>query len=299
MTATEEFPILASLAISPNLQALLEFDDRLRTPSESLERPGAAPVDLTQPTQYPVRRQQEVPTISLPPPRRKKSVVTGVPMTPKTSYECHRAPSPTDTFPGAGEFGGPGEIMFARVEDTLDEMEFGPANPYLNTPPSPPRYFYPRSDDEEDGFDRPSPFYTLEKSRFTRRPIRKRSFGGDQQASLTERKGGRPVSPLYFTTLGCNVGPRPVEKGQFFFLSPPFFFFSISVSVFQSVGATCGTDETAALAQLDILLAFSPGAFECFSSTEALIWLLDWDVLRTIIFSRTTNIHLEVYFLFR
>ena len=257
MTATEEFPVLASLAISPNLQALLEFDDRLRTPSESLERPGAAPMDLAQPSQYPVRRQQEVPTISLPPPRRKKSVVTGVPMTPKTSYECHRASSPTDTFSGVGEFGGPGEIMFARVEDTLDEMEFGPANPYLNSPPSPPRYFYPRSDDEEDGTDRPSPSYTLEKSRFTRRPIRKRSFGGDQ-SSLTERKGGRPVSPLYFTALGCNVGP---QKGRFFSFSP---FFSSSLFILQSVGGTCGIDETAALAQphgLTILLAFSPGAF--------------------------------------
>ena len=214
-------------------------------------------MDLAQPSQYPVRRQQEVPTISLPPPRRKKSVVTGVPMTPKTSYECHRASSPTDTFSGVGEFGGPGEIMFARVEDTLDEMEFGPANPYLNSPPSPPRYFYPRSDDEEDGTDRPSPSYTLEKSRFTRRPIRKRSFGGDQ-SSLTERKGGRPVSPLYFTALGCNVGP---QKGKFFSFSP---FFSSSLFILQSVGGTCGIDETAALAQphgLTILLAFSPGAF--------------------------------------
>jgi len=215
-----------------------------------------------------------VPTISLPPPRRKKSVVTGVPMTPKTSYECQRASSPTDTFPGAGEFGGPGEIMFARVEDTLeDETVFGPANPYLNSPPSPPRYFYPRSDDEEDGADRPSPFYTLEKSRFTRRPIRKRSFGSDQ-SSLTERKGGRPVSPLYFTALGCNVGPRPTEKGKSFFRPFFSFFFSISVFVFQSVGATCDTDETAALAQphaLTVLLSVSTGAFSalrCFRENK-------------------------------
>ena len=220
MTGTEKFPVLASLAISPNLQALLEFDDRLRTPSESHERSGAASADLVQTGQYPVWKQQEVPTISLPPPRRKKSVVTGAPMSPKTISESQSVSSPTNNFSGVAEFGGLGEIMFARAEDVSeDEMELefkGPPNPYLNSPPSPPRYFYPRSDDEEDRTDRPSLFYTLEKTRSTRRSNRKRPFGGDKSL-LVERKGGRPVSPRYFTSLGCNVGSRQKEKGKLLF----------------------------------------------------------------------------------
>ena len=216
MTGTEEFPALPSLVISPNLQALLEFDDRLRTPSETHERSGAASADLTQSGQYPVWRQQEVPTISLPPPRRKKSVVAGVPMSPKTISECQSVSSSTNTFSGVGEFGGPGEMMFARSEDVLeDEMELGSkdlANPYLNSPPSSPRYFYPRSDDEEGGIDQPSFFYTLEKPRSMRRSIRKR-FGGDQSPRV-ECRGSKAVSPRCYTSLGCNVGSRPKEKGK-------------------------------------------------------------------------------------
>jgi len=228
MTGTEKFPALASLAISPNLQALLEFDDRLRTPSEGHERSGAASADFPQTSQHPVWKQQEVPTISLPPPRRKKSVVTGVSMSPKTISESQSVSSSTNNFSGVAEFGGLGEIMFARVEDiSEDEMELGfkgPPNPYLNSPPSPPRYFYPRSDDEEDRTDRPPLFYTLEKTRSMRRSIRKRPFGGDQ-SPLVERKGGRPVSPRYFTSLGCNVGSRPKEKGKLLFYLSSFCFF--------------------------------------------------------------------------
>ena len=51
------------------------------------ERPATASADLTQLEQYPSQRQREVPTVSLPPPRRKKSVVAGVPMSPKTISE--------------------------------------------------------------------------------------------------------------------------------------------------------------------------------------------------------------------
>jgi hypothetical protein len=271
MTGTEEFPVLASLVISPNLQALLEFDDRLRTPSETHGRSGAGSADLTQSSQYPVWRQQEVPTISLPPPRRKKSVVAGVPVSPKASSECQRVSSSADDFPGVGEFGRLGEIVFASPEGVLeDEMELGPkgfVNPYLNSPPSPPRYFYPRSDDEEEGIiGQTPPFYTLERSRSIRRPVRKRSYGGDK-SPLVERKGGKPVSPWYLTSLGCNVGSRPNERGKFFFFLLRSFL-SLSISpfrfVFQSVGATCGTDKTAPLAQPHtflLLLSLSPSMF--------------------------------------
>ncbi|KAF9654164.1 hypothetical protein BDM02DRAFT_241 [Thelephora ganbajun] len=225
-TEAKVSPSLASLAISPNLQALLEFDDRLRTSSESHEQPMATPADLVQPNQYPSWGKQEVPTVSLPPPRRKKSVVTGVPMSPKTIFEFQSVASPTNIFPGVGESGGLGEIMFARPEGVLeDEMESkDSANPYLNSPPSSPRYFYPRSDDEE-GIDQPSPFYTLEKSRPMRRLKRQRSFS-DQ--SPVERKGGQLVSPRYFTSFGRNVGSRPREKGAFSFF---FFFFSFFFSL--------------------------------------------------------------------
>lgn len=216
---TEEFPAFAALAISPNLQALLEFDDRLqRTSGESYGRSETTSAGITQPGQYPSWRQQEVPTVSLPPPRRKKSVVTDVPMSPNTVSEYQSAPSLTDTFSGIGEFGGLGEIVFARPEGVFeDEMELESkdyVNPYLNPPPSPPRYFYPRSDDEE-GIDQPSPLYTLEKSRSTRRSIRQRAFASGDQSSA-ERKGGRLVSPRYFTSFGRQVGSRPKERGSLF-----------------------------------------------------------------------------------
>lgn len=276
MTRTEELPALASMAISPNLQALLEFDDRLRPPREGDERPEAVSADLTQSSQYPTWRQQEVPTISLPPPRRKRSVVTGVPMSPKTISDCQSVSSSTNPFLGVGEFGGLGEIMFARPEDVLEEeVELGfkdSVNPYLNSPPSPPRYFYPRSDDEEERIDRPSLFYTLEKSRSMRRPIRKRSFGGDQSL-LVERKGGKPVSPRYFTSLGCNVGSRPKEKGEVVLFRPLLCFSILPFSfTFQGIGATCSADATFALAQphaFPLLLPLSSGAFNALSAFRA------------------------------
>lgn len=205
-------PPLTGLAISPNLQALLEFDDRLRTSSENHERPGTEPRGVVQPSQYPSWREQEVPTVSLPPPRRKKSVVTGVPISPKTMTQFRSVSSPTNTSPGVGGFGGPGEIMFARAEDVEVEGSEGSINPYLNSPPSPPRYSYSRSDDEEEGFDRPSPFYALEKSRSVRRSKWQRSFGGQ---SPVERRGGQMVHPRYFTSFSRNGGgSRTKEKGE-------------------------------------------------------------------------------------
>lgn len=228
MTEAEESPALASLVISPNLQALLEFDDRLRTSSEILEQPETAPAELPQPSQFPSWIQQEVPTVSLPPPRRrKKSVVTGVPMSPKTISELQNVSSTANAFPGVSGLGGLGEIGFARAEDVRedvveDERESrakGLMNPYLNSPPSPPRYFYPRSDDEGEGVDQPSFFYTLEKSRSMRRPSRQRS-SSDQ--SPVEHKGGRLVSPRHLASLGRNAGSRPKERGaSFLCLSQP------------------------------------------------------------------------------
>ena len=146
--------------------------------------------------------------------------MAGVPMSPKTISEFQGVAAPATTFSRVGEFGGLGEIVFARPEDEM-EMEIvgykGSVNPYLNSPPSPPRYFYPRSDDEEEeGVDRPSLFYTLERSRSPRRPIGQRSFS-DQCQSAVERKSEGPLaSPRYFASLGRNVGSRPKEKGEFF-----------------------------------------------------------------------------------
>lgn len=206
-TQAVEFPTLPSLAISPNLQALLEFDDRLRTSSESQERPRKASVDLALPGRQPSRGGQEVPTVSLPPPRRKKSVVTGVPVSPKTTNEFQSASSSTDAVPE--EPGGLGEIMFARAEDVVGDV--GATNPYLNSPPSPPRYFYPRLDDAQEGIDHSSAFYTLEKRQSAKRQSRQRS-SSDQ--TPTERKGGQLVPRRFLTSLGRSVGSRPKEKGQ-------------------------------------------------------------------------------------
>ena len=83
--------------------------------------------------------------------------MAGVPMSPKTISEFQGAAAPATTFSRVDEFGGLGEIVFARPEDVPeDEMKLGfvgykgSVNPYLNSPPSPPRYFCPRSDDEEE-----------------------------------------------------------------------------------------------------------------------------------------------------
>ena len=225
MTETEQLPPPASLVISPNLQALLEFDNRLRMPGESGGPPAKECADVVQPGQCASWREQGVPTVSLPPPRRKKSAVAGVPISPRTTLESESMTSPTGSFPEANEISG--EIEFARPEDVV-EGERGSTNPYLNSPPSPPRYFYPRSEDEEEGIDQNQPraFYTLEKSRSMKWPDRQRSFSGP---SPVEHKGGQLASRRYFTSLVRNVGSRPKEKGLFFgltspLLSQPYFF---------------------------------------------------------------------------
>lgn len=211
--------MLANLAISPNLQALLEFDDRLRTPNETPGRSGAAPPGLTQDGQHPSWTQQEVPTAPLPPPRRKKNAVADVPVSPKTISDLQRVPSPTDSLPEIGEVGGFEEIIFAKFEDELEDDEMGlglgltlkgAVNPYLNSPPSSPRYFYPLSDDEEERIDRP-------RSRSTRRHVRQRSFSGDQPPG--ERKGGKFVPPRYFTSFRRKAGSKPKQKGKLFSLA--------------------------------------------------------------------------------
>jgi len=213
MTETGKLPTLASLAISPDLQALLEFDDRIRGSGETHEQPDVTPTELPQPDQYPSWGEQEVPTVSLPPPRRrkKKSTVTDGPMSPQTISELQRVSSPANTYLGVGGFEGLGEIVFARPVDALEEeMEVesnDSANPYLN---SPPRYFYPISDDEEGRHDQPSPYYALKRSRSMRRPIRTRS--SSDKSSPVERNGpGRLASSRYFSSVGRGVGSK--ERG--------------------------------------------------------------------------------------
>jgi hypothetical protein len=258
-TETEQLPVLADLTISPNLQALLEFDDRLRTPSETHGRSGAAPAGLTQDGQYSSWTQQEVPTASLPPPRRKKNAVADVPVSPKTISDSQRVPSPTDSLPGFGEFGGLEEIIFARSEDELeDEMELelkGAVNPYLNSPPSSPRYFYPLSDDDDDDDDEEE--VDRPRSRSTRRHVRQRSFSADQP--LGERKGSRFVPPRCFASFRRKVGSKPKQKGKHFF-RPSFLSFSSSACsfTFQNLGDTCSGDEAVAPAQPQSILLILP-----------------------------------------
>jgi len=208
MAETEQLQAPPSLVISPNLQALLEFDNRLRTPSESHGPPAKEQLG-----QCPSWREQAVPTVSLPPPRRKKGVVAGVPVSPKTASESRSMAPRTNTFPGADELPILGEIEFARLEDVV-EGESRSTNPYLNSPPSPPRHFYHRSDYEElEGIaqHQPTPCYTLDKPRSMRQwPDRQRSFSGP---SPVEHRGGQLASRRYFTSLVRNVGSRPKEKG--------------------------------------------------------------------------------------
>ena len=218
MMETEEFLTLASLAISPNLQALLEFDDRFRWSGECHGRPETTPADPAQLGQYPSRRQQEVPTVSLPPPRRKKSAVTDVPMT-RTISETQSVSSPTNTYLELAEFGGLGEMVFARPEDVDEEMELERkyfANPYLN---SPPRHFYHLSDDGEEGNNQPPVYCTLERTRSMRRPIRIRSSSAQSPVE-------RLASTRQFASLGRNRGSRPKERGKTLFIFPSSFFSS-------------------------------------------------------------------------
>ncbi|KAF9786746.1 hypothetical protein BJ322DRAFT_670611 [Thelephora terrestris] len=201
-TETERFPTLTSLVISPNLQALLEYDDRLRAPSESHKRPEGAPVGRVQHVRYPSWSEQEVPTVPLPPPRRRKK--SGLTMSPKTISELESASPSTDALPGAGGLEVPEEVVFTRPEDILEEVEVEDLmNPYLNSPPSPPRYFYPRPDEEEEGTGQPSAFYTLEKSRSVGRTKRQRSLSD-------QTEGGQLVPPRFIRA--NHGGSRPKER---------------------------------------------------------------------------------------
>jgi len=135
--------------------------------------------------------------------------------------------------------------VFARAEDVV-EGERGSTNPYLNSPPSPPRYFYPRSEEEEEGIvqNQPMAFYTLEKSRSMKWPDRQRSFSGP---SPVEHKGGQLASRRYFSSLVRNVGSRPKEKGLFFdlVLSPhPYFLPSKELDHVQQRPGRCSCTAT-------------------------------------------------------
>lgn len=196
-TKKEGYPALTSLVISPNLQALLEFDDRLRESSRSHNQPEV-PTRAQHPIRYPSSwREQEVPTISLPPPRRRKK--SGVQAPPKTISPTEGVSSMTKTLPGAGEFGRPEEVAFIAIpEDIPEETEESDLrNPYLNSPPS-PRYLHQRFG---EGDDHLSVFYPLEKSRSVRQSKRQRSLSDQSQ-------GGQ--SPSSFFT----VGPRQRERGK-------------------------------------------------------------------------------------
>lgn len=199
-TETDDFPVLASLVISPNLQALLEFDDRLRASSESQKRPEVAPAGRVKHGRQPSWSEQEVPTVSLPPPRRRKK--SGIPMSPKATSELESVAPSANILPGIEEPRESEEVVFMRPEDILEEVEAHDLmNPYLNSPPSPRRYFYPRPEDE-DGINQPSGYYTLEKSR----PMGRRK----RQRSLSDQSwGGQSVSPR--SAVGGSAGSR--QKG--------------------------------------------------------------------------------------
>lgn len=206
----EEHPTLTSLVISPNLQALLEFDDRLRASSKSHKRQeDASPSPVTH-AQYPSWNEQEVPTVSLPPPRRRKK--GSLPTSPKTISEFEAvSPSAAGATPGAREFGGSEEaVVFTRPQDIPEETEAKVlCNPYLNSPPS-PRYFHRRSNDGDGGTDQTSAFYALERSWSAGRAKRQRS--------LSEQSWAGQSASSRFTG-----GSRTVkERGECSFLEPMF-----------------------------------------------------------------------------
>lgn len=208
-TQTEEYPALTSLVISPNLQALLEFDDRLRESSKSRKRTEETSPTRAQYGRYPSLREQEVPTVSLPPPRRKRKK-SAVQTSPKAMSEPEGLSSSTGTLPGAGEFGASEEVVFTMPEDIPEETEEGDlSNPYLNSPPS-PRYFHQRSNDDDDQL---SAFCRLDRSRSVGQTRRRRSLSDQSQ-------GGQLVSPRFMTG---SVGPRPRERGERSSAPPGFF----------------------------------------------------------------------------
>ena len=204
-TKTDEFSSVTSLVISPNLQALLEFDDLLRASNEGQEkRKEAASANREQHGRYPSWGSQEVPTISLPPPRRKKGVAAGGPVPQKTIPHVRSASSPANTPFGVRESGGHEEVLFEKSDDIPEEPK--DLNPYLNSPPSPPRYFYPREDEEGNG--QPSPLYTLERTRSIPRTKRQRS-------SSDRSRGSQSVSPRLAER---NGGLQTKERGEFLIL---------------------------------------------------------------------------------
>lgn len=202
-TQTEEYPALTSLVISPNLQALLEFDDRLRESSKGHKRPVRVPSsNRTQHGRHPSWGEQEVPTVSLPPPRRRKK--SSLPASPKTISELEDVSPSTKTLPEAGEFGGSEEVLFTMPEDIQEEREMRDLrNPYLNSPPS-PRYFNRLSN---DGDDQLSAFCTLGRSWSVGPHTTKR------QRSLSDQSQRNQL--LSSRSSGRSVGPRPRERGTF------------------------------------------------------------------------------------
>ena len=201
-TTSEDYSALTSLVISPNLQALLEFDDRLRASSKTYNQPDTPSSSRVQHGRQPSWREQEVPTVSLPPPRRRKR--SDVPSSPRTMSESGEVSSSAGAIPGAGEFGGSGEVVFTEPKDIPKEREPEDLrNPYLNSPPS-PRFFNRHSNDGDEGNDHPSTFYALEISRSVERAKRQRSFSDQSQ-------GGQLVPSR-------NIGSRPKQRGMCSFL---------------------------------------------------------------------------------
>lgn len=199
-TETEEYPTLTSLVISPNLQALLEFDDRLRASNKSHKRPDEVSSSPAQHGQFPSWREQEVPTVSLPPPRRRRKKSSG-PTSPQTVSEFEGvSPSRTESIPEAEEFGESEEVVFTAPEDIPEDTEAKDlANPYLNSPPS-PRYFQQRLNDSNE---------TLESSR---------SVGwGKRQRSLSDQsQGAQPVTSRW---TGGKARSGAKERGRSVFVS--------------------------------------------------------------------------------
>jgi hypothetical protein len=271
-TETEEYPTLTSLVISPNLQALLEFDDRIRASNKSHKRPEEASSSPVQHGQYPSWGEQEVPTVSLPPPRRRKK--SDGPTSPKTISECEGVSSSTGAIPEAGESE---EVVFTIPEDIPEDTEAKDLrNPYLNSPPS-PRYFHRRLNDSNE---------TLETSRSVGWAKRQRSLSDQSQ-------GGQLVSSCL---AGGNIGLRPKERGESSF--PGHRTPNSALSLFsQWIRATCGSDETVALAPpqaFSLFLSLSSSMSPLSASERYLISFPDRHLLRTIIFPRTTRINLEV-----
>lgn len=201
--------------------------------------------------------------------------------------------------------------MFAGYDDVLEDGmgSGGSTNPYLNSPPSLPRQFYPRSDDEDEGVDQHQPpqFYSLgTQPRSSSRPSRQRSLSGQPPV---ERKGGQLVSLRYFTSFGRNVGSRQKEKGESWVRSPlpspsPLSSTSKFPHLILSIGSdrtTCSGDSAIASTQpqgFSLLLPLPSGSshrleYGC-ENNPSQCHFVDRNLLRSIFFPRTSHVHLEV-----